>query len=315
MVNSRISLLLLLFILIPLFLAAETPDFTLRLYNEQVYFTDSKVEIQLSLKNNTSQIQRFHLADNRVFSFSFEVRDSANRRVTSADDFTIARLSNQVFYRTVTLEPGEELSLIEELTDYVMFEHSGTYVVSGHFYPELYHENGSLQVGSNQITLSIRPGYSDQTREEQTFQAVVERQLQRRQLSPDEVVTYLLQARQQNNWDQFFLYLNLEQLYRQDDARDRSFRQLSEERQLEILSQFKNDLMGAGVDPSLVLIPDTFEIVETRYSPTQGTVVAELQFIYEQYREVKRYTYNLERRNGFWEIISYNVVNLANEAR
>jgi len=315
MVNSRISRLLLL-VLFPVVSAfADSPVFTIRLYNEQVYFTDSQVQVQLSLQNQSSETQRFQLADNRVFSFGFDARDSANRRLSNAGEFTIARLSNQVFYRTVTLEPGEELSIVETLSDYVEFEKAGTYAVSSRFFPELYSSPDTASVSSNQISLTIRPGYTDQTRQDQTFHAIVERQLQRQQLSPDEVVSFLLRARQQDNWEQFFLYMNLEQLYRQDEGRDRSFRRLSEEQQLEVLRVFRDELIGSDTDPSLVLIPDTFEIIETSYTPTEGTVVANLHFIYEQFREIKRYTYHLQRRNGFWEIISYNVINLANEAR
>ncbi len=293
----------------------QEPAFSIRLHNEQIYFADSPIDVELALRNESAETQRFRLADSRVFSFAFDARDANNRRVSNANDFTIRRLSNQVFYRTVTLEPGEELTLTERLTDYVSFERSGTYTVSAVFYPGMYDSPESESLVSNTITLTIRPGFTEETRQDEQFRAAVERQLQRQRLSPDEVVSYMLLARQQDNWERFFLYLNLEQLYRQDDARDRAFRRLSEEQQLAVLRDFREELMGDAADTTLVLVPDRFEIIETRYTPTEGAVVAELDFMFEQFREIKRYTYRLQRRNGFWEIIAYNVVNLANEAR
>ncbi len=71
---------------------------------------------------------------------------------------------------------------------------------------------------------------------------------------------------------------------------------------------------GSQTDASLVAIPDGYQIVETRYTPTDGRVIARLYFDYDRYRERRQYTYELERRDGFWEIIGYQVSNLPNEA-
>lgn len=289
---------------------------SIRLYNEQVYFPDSTVELFVTVINETPDSARFRIADNRLFNLDFDVTGPANRRVDSSRQFITGRTTNQVYYRTITLEPGERFSFVERLTDYVEITEPALYSVQAIFYPELFSSVQSRTIRSNPITLSIRPGETPETRREMRFEAITEQVLQREQKSPDEVVEYLLEARRQGNWDRFFLYLNLEKLFRQAPERDRRFRRLSEEEQLQELRQFRTRLEEQDVreDSELVLVPDDYEILRTSFSPIEGEVTALMTFDFDRYREVKRYTFDLERRNGFWEIIGYSVVNLPNEA-
>lgn len=297
-------------------LAADEMTVSIRLHNEQIYFSNSPIDILVTIQNETPDPMRFRMADNRLYSVDFDVRTTHNRSVESSRDFIIGRAANQVFYRTVTLQPGEHLSFVESLNDYIADIEPGLYTVQARFYPELASMSAGIAVPSNPINLTIRPGQTEEIRREMRFEAIVERELQRERFSPDEVVEYVLEAQRQGNWERFFLYLNLEKLYRQAPERDRRFVRLSEREQLEELLRYRAELEGRAVeqDVNLVVIPDDYEIVETRYSPNEGEVVAELRFNFNTYRERRRYTYRLERRNGFWEIIGYEVVNLPNEA-
>lgn len=289
---------------------------SIRIYNEQVFFPDSTVELFITIENDTPDSARFRMADNRVFNLDFDVTGPTNRRLASSRQFITGRTTNQVFYRTVTLEPGERFSFVERLTDYVELTDPAVYTVQATFYPELFSGRNVRTIRSNPLTLSVRPGRTPETRMEMRFEAVTEAALQREQKSPDEVVEYLLEARRQGNWERFFLYLNLEKLYRQSPERDRRFRRLSEEQQLQELREFRTRLQErpTGEDVELVLVPDTYEILQTSYTPIEGHVTALMSFDHDRYREIKRYTFDLERRNGFWEIIGYDVVNLPNEA-
>ncbi|MCG8478339.1 MAG: hypothetical protein MI724_04520 [Spirochaetales bacterium] len=297
-------------------LAANEMTVSIRLHNEQIYFSNSPIDILVTIRNETPDPLRFRMADNRLYSVDFNVRTADNRRIESSRDFIIGRAANQVFYRTVTLQPGEHLSFVEHLNDYIAAIEPGLYTVQARFYPELASMSMGTAVPSNAVNLTIRPGQTEEIRREMRFEAIVERELQRERFSPDEVVEYVLEAQRQGNWERFFLYLNLEKLYRQAPERDRRFVRLSEQEQLEELLRYRAELEARAVeqDVNLVVIPDEYEIIETRYSPNEGEVVAELLFNFSTYRERRRYTYRLERRNGFWEIIGYEVINLPNEA-
>jgi hypothetical protein len=298
-------------------LPAQELDVSARLYDEQVYFPDSTVSVLITLGNDSPEPISFRLADNRRHNLAFDVRDTNNRRLENTPEFIIASQSNQqIFYRTVMLQPGEQLSFVERLTDYIMIDESGMYNVQIHFFPQLNSSSNAESYSSNRFSLTIRPGSSPETRREMRFEAAAEEQLRRQALSPDEVVQYMLEARQESNWERFFLYLNLEKLYRQIPSRDSRFIRMSQEEQLSELRAFREELRSqdGGPDSSLVAIPDGYTIIETRYSPTDGQVTARLFFNRDRYRERRQYTYELERRDGFWEIIGYQVSNLPNEA-
>ena len=303
-----------LFLLVTLMLSLSAqPRVGIRFHEQQVYFPDSEIQIHISLQNESAETYRFRLADDRIFSIDIEARDRNNRPVTPAENATIGRQSNQqVYYRTVSLQPGEEFAFVELLNDYVNIQEPGVYTVRATFFPQL--TGSSERYSSNSLTLHVRPGYSESTRQEQVFRDVVETELARQRLSPDQIVEFMLDARQQENWERFFLYLNLEKLYRQDAGQDRRFRRLSEMEQIQELERFRAQLEGRGIESDLVAAPSGFEVVRTTYTPTEGEVVARLLFDFDSYREIKQYTYEFELRNGFWEIIGYRVVNLGNEA-
>lgn len=315
--SKQLLLILMLIILTGLWLPAQTLDVSARLYDEQVYFPDSPISVLITLSNESPEPISFRLADDRRFNLAFDVRDDTNRPLENTPEFIIANQSNQqIFYRTVMLQPGEQLSFVERLTDYIMIDESGMYNVRIHFYPQLNDSQEAESHASNRFSITVRPGSTPETRREMRFEAAAEDQLRRQALSPDEVVQYMLEARQESNWERFFLYLNLEKLYRQVPSRDSRFIRLSQEEQLEELRTFREELRSqdGGPDSSLVAVPDGYTIIETRYSPTDGQVTARLFFNRDRYRERRQYTYTLERRDGFWEIIGYQVSNLPNEA-
>ena len=315
--SKQLLLMVVLIALIGLWLPAQELTVSARLYDEQVYFPDSTVSVLITLRNDSPEPVSFRLADDRRHNLAFDVRDETNRPLENTPEFIIANQSNQqIFYRTVMLQPGEQLSFIERLTDYIMIDESGMYNVRVHFFTQLNSSSDSQSRVSNRFSIMVRPGNTPETRRDMRFQAAAEEQLRRQALSPDEVVQYMLEARQESNWERFFLYLNLEKLYRQVPSRDARFIRLSQEEQLEELRNFRQQLRAqdGGPDSSLVAIPDGYTLIETRYSPTDGNVTARLFFNRDRYRERRQYTYELERRDGFWEIIGYQVSNLPNEA-
>lgn len=289
-------------------------DMSIAFHDERVYFVDSPISIAITISNETASPSSFRLADDRRFTVDFELRDDANRVVPRPADFTIARMVNQVYYRTITLEPGEQLTFVEPLGEFAAVSEPGTYRVQGSLFPLLFNPEARDTIASNPLTLVVRPGASAEERSVVRFEAIARDALAREDLAPDEVVTSVLEALQRGEWDRFFLYLNLEAVFRQDPDQDRRFRRLGEADQRESLAAFREELQAATNGEDLVVVPSRFRILETTYTPTTGSVVAELEFDRERFREIKRYRYELERRNGLWEIIGYAVTNLPNQA-
>jgi hypothetical protein len=320
--------------------AAAAPELSIRFYNKKIYYTDGDpVYIQITLSNSTPDVYRFRLADDRVFSVDFDVRTIRNRAVEPSDVLLWRRgASAQIFFREVVIEPGESFSFVEDLRDYARLDQPGNYVVQARLYPELLKKTGTniLQIGADEryqnyqprgnngsdpvalvsprLNLSLRsPLYAPDDGIPQALDVETNAVLVREKLPPDEVVRFMLTARQKSQWEKFFLYLDLEEMVRRDAARERQWRAESEEGRRRILERFRTDLQSAVIDGDISAIPVRFEIERTAYNANEGSVVVLERFKQGDYTEKRRYTYQLRRIDDIWTVVDYVVVNLGTE--
>jgi hypothetical protein len=305
--------------------------FNIRYFDKRVYYLEQDpILVQITLANNGPYTFRFKLADERAFSVDFDVRTNANRAVEAADLLVRKRSqSQQVYFREISVEAGESFSFVEDLKDYAALTQSGTYVVQARIYPELYQavlsETAGISPGrtlaaigqpleSNRLTLSIRPrlipGPDGIPLELDVETNAV---LVREKLPPDEVVNYLLTARQKSQWEKFFLYLDLQAMLSRDAYRRRQYNAESEEGRRRMLARYRHDLQNAVLDENISLIPMDFIIERTVYNARTGTVTVLEYFRIGNYTEKKRYTWYLEKKDDIWTIIDYSVVNLGTE--
>lgn len=300
-----------------LFLASgaygEGIEVTIRYFNQSVYFPESDIDVKVTITNNSPDPYRFRLADDRAFSIGFDVHTLTNVALESAAQLVTRRLDAQpVYFREVVLETGEELSFVENLQHYAAIEQPGMYVVTAYFYPELLPRAGSVRavqrLSSNRLTLSIRP--SPRTVDE-AIQARLDHEtgevLRRRQIPPDQVIAYTIEARMRDQWERFFLYHNLEEILRSSPTRDRRFVQLSQADQRYEIEAYRRRLMEGTVDEDITAVPFRYDILRTSYDQQTATVVADLRFRADGFIEIRRYTYHLRRRDNVWEIVRYNV--------
>jgi hypothetical protein len=289
---------------------------TIRLYDARIYYlgdAEHPVQIEAVVSNDSPSTFRFKMADNRVFNFDFQVTTAKNLFLDHSQEFTTAKLLNQPLrYREVSLEPGEKFGLVIDLPDYIDIREPGLYDVRALFYPELTLDPGAVSVRSNSLALNIRPAL-DSPEAKAGLEEETGRPLKREVIPPDEVVAYTLHARQKSQWEKFFLYLDLESLYLKKPERARSFTRMSEEERKAALNAFRSELRQEKVDQDILVIPSSFEIVQTRYTPFEAEVLVIEKFQYRDYTEVKRYTYTLLRSDSIWMITDYDIQNLGTE--
>jgi len=332
--------ILLVFLVTSMLPAAEAGiDFSIRYFDKRIYYLESdSIFIQVTVTNNSPSTYRFKLADERAFSVDFDVRTNSNRTVDAADILVRKRSqSQQVYFREVAIEAGESFSFVEDLKNYAALTQSGTYVVQARIYPELYHTVRSENAGvwslgtsgiragetilaaayileSNRLTLNIRPplipgpGGIPLELDVETNAVLV-----REKLPPDEVVSYLLTARQKSQWEKFFLYLDLEAMLSRDAFRRRQYNAESEEGRRKMIARYRQDLQNAVIDGDISLIPMNFIIERTVYNGQTGTVTVLEYFRVGNYTEKKRYTWYVEKKDDIWTIVDYSVVNLGTE--
>ena len=289
----------------------QMPSVTIRFYDKTVYYPgngqENPVLIRVTISNNTSDTMRFKLADNRIFSMDFNVVNSKNIRLEHTEEFIRKRSTNQpVFFREISLEPGEEYSFIENIKDYIEIPQSGIYYMDGYFYPELNRQtvmssdNPYIKpVKSNRLTLEVRPSVGAASLSIVPTDPVTFDNLRRKQISPDQVITDTIIARQKNSWDEFFLYMDLEEMILRDSSLAKKFISESEDGRIRMIENYKISMRNKSAALDIIMVPNKFQIEKTAYTPTEGSVSVIQWFDYSTYSEKKRYTYYLHQKDGY----------------
>lgn len=315
-VNKRLFAKLVLICALPAALLAQTPsaiDFSISFYDQQVYFPGDPVQIRISVVNNSAGPYSFRLADNRIFNLEFELVDLSNVAQPASEQFTTLRMSNQrIYFRDISLNPGEEFSFIEDLSNFRTIS-EGIYVVRANFFPELVGPANGPKLTSNRLTLAVRPGFRVAERRIIAAEEAVTSHLRATPIPPDEVISQLIQSRMHGQKEAFFLHLDITSLYRMDPRNDNIFRRLSEREQFTVLNDFRESLWNPSIQDNISRIPLRYEILRTSYDASTATVDTIQKYQMDSYIEVKRYTYKLNKRDGIWFLTSYTVTNLGTE--
>ena len=323
--------------------AAADPgiDFSIRFFDRRVFHAaNDPIYIQVTITNNSPLTYRFKLADDRMFSVDFEVRTVTNRLLEPADELVRRRTqSRQVFFREIAVEPGESFSFVENLREYVRLDDPGSFVVRAFVYPELFRpdfvmtasapgagagrselwssppsRNLTGVLASSRLNLNIRPPLvAGPDGLPLAMDVATGAILVRERLPPDEVVDYMIRARQTAQWERFFLYLDLEEMVSRDPVRRRRWLLESEEGRQRMVEQFRRELRSPTTAEAISLVPTAFTIERTQHTGDEGTVTVLKRFAGAHFTELKRYTYFLHRRDGVWSIVDFSVVNLGAE--
>ena len=132
-------------------------------------------------------------------------------------------------------------------------------------------------------------------------------------ISPDKVVEQTIIARQKSLWDQYFLYMDVQEMMLRNADQKRRYDNSSPDERARMLENYKSDLMQNRIDYDIVAVPEKFIIENTSYSQTDGTVTVTQWFKYPNFRQVKSYVYKVKQRDGIWQIYDYSVTNLGTE--
>lgn len=322
-----------LFILLTAFLsvlcfAAETAeetrrfeaDVSIRFYDRRVYYPGNDgtepIFVKVAITNTGAQPLRFKLANDRMFSLDFSVLSTKNKSLPHTEPWIKKRNTNQhIYFREISIETGETYSFVENLKDYITFETPGVYILSADFYPELKQlsDTTEVHVTSNRLGFEIKPAPAAAALGAVPIASVSREVLQPQPLSPDKVIAYMLSARQKSQWDQFFLYLDVERMIARDPVRNRRYKAEAESGRMSMIDTYKHDLMQARTDKDVAIIPVEFKIERTIYSATEAEVTVIEWFDYTSFREKKRFTYNLSSRDDIWTVYDYSVENLGTE--
>ncbi len=296
----------------------KNAEVSIQFYNRTMYYPGNSesnpIYVHVTVRNQGPDTLRFKLADDRMFSVDFKAVNLKNAKLPETQLLQQKRSTSQtVYFREITLEPEEEYSFTENLKNYIEITDPSIYYVVLNFYPELYRDQNNY-ISSKRLTLEVRPSPAAAASTSIAIQSDTSAILQAEEISPDKVVEQTIIARQQNFWDQYFLYMDLEEMLKRNPSRSRRYNSAGADSRNEMLREFKADLMQNRIDYDIVAVPYRFQIENTTYNQTKGTVTVLEWFKNNTYIEKKRYVYYVRQRDGIWQIYNYDVVNLESEA-
>jgi hypothetical protein len=291
----------------------DIQQFSIRYFDQKVYFLGDPIQVEAVITNTGTDTLRFKVADNRFFNLDFDVRTTTNVGLEHAKEFTIERNSDQpVFFREVSLEPGEKYGIVVDLERFAALANPGQYVVQATFFPELFRGTDSAAMKSNRLSLNVKPPVAT-AEEKAVIEAETGALLARQALPPDEVVGATITARQKSQWERFFLYLDLESLLRKNPEKDRSFRNATETARRQMIDNFRLQLRQTTIRDDISVIPNSYTIQKTSYDAASAVVAVLERFKYPDYTELKAYTYHLKKSDRFWIIYDYEIKNQGTE--
>jgi hypothetical protein len=301
----------------PLFAVDVEPgvEFNIRFLDRKIYYIETDpIFVQITINNKTPSAYRFKLADERVFSLDFDIRTMTNRRLSEADNLIRKRTEyQQIYFREITIESGESFSFVENLRDYVKIIQPGSYRVKALVFPELF-KASNFVFESNYLALNLRPtaipGPDGIPLEMDIATGAV---LVCQPIPPDEVVSYMITARQQSQWERFFLYLDVEKMISREASQKQKWNTENEEGRKNMVKEYRKNLQSSVIDGDINVIPTSFQIEKTEYNNNEGTVIVLTRFRYSNFTELRRYTYYLERKDNIWKIVNYTVRGLGTE--
>ena len=290
---------------------------SIKLYNKTLYYPgetlDNPIYVHITVANKSSETLRFKLADDRMFSIDFAAFNAKNKKLPYTEEIIKKRTTDRiVYFREIALETGEEYSFVENLKDYVQITEPAIYYFELDFFPELYKSKNN-KIESNRLRIDVKPSPSATGVTKVPVSNETISVLKPETISPDKVVEQTIVARQKNLWDQFFLYMDIEKMLTRDQARKRKYTTLSDIERNRMIQDYKLDLMQSRIDNAIVAIPESFYIEKTVYTQTEGSVSVIQWFKYDTFKEKKRYTYSVQKRDEVWHIYDYTVENLGTE--
>jgi len=315
--RKLIPILLWLVGLFPLFAVEAEPgvEFNIRFLDRKIFYVESDpIFVQITINNKSPSTYRFKLADERVFSLDFDIRTMTNLRLSDADNLIRKRTQyQQIYFREIAIDSGESFSFIENLRDYVKIIQPGSYRVKALVFPELF-KSSAFVFESNYLALNLRPsaipGPDGIPLEMDVATGAV---LVRQPIPPDEVVSYMITARQQSQWERFFLYLDIEKMISREASQKQRWNSENEEGRRNMIKEYRKNLQNSVIDGDINVIPSSFMIERTEYNNNEGTVTVLTRFRYSNFTELRRYTYYLERKDDIWKIVNYTVRGLGTE--
>lgn len=309
-------------------------NFSIRFQNKTVYNKDSIVTLKASIENNTPYDYIFELADDPFFNVDINVSNMVNVAMPVTDAFLYRRqnkMNDPVLSRLISLKSGEVHSFEIILNEYVDLPENGSYVVNAEFRPKSSYGKDEINLAkgtgglvsfntikSPSLILTITNRVNNKEAAERELEDFAKNEiLARENLFPNQVVEYILDALQTKQWNKYFLYLDLEQLFLLSGDKAKKYKYADVNTRAKMMQDFKDNLSNMNSDDEISVVPIEYDIIKTSYTDDRAEVVTREVFRKRQYDEVKEFHFYLRKNTetNVWLVYDYYVLHLGNKER
>jgi hypothetical protein len=278
---------------------------------QRTYYINEPLPVYVTVVNESPEPVRFSLAEQIFLNFDFRVRNMRDMQVREREAWQLHKLAarQQVdAERHVTLAPGERFGRVIDIAEWLRLVEPGNYELVGFFWMYPQRSNLDFRYESNRKRFLLEAP-------REVVQAItVERtdrnERQIRRMSADETVDYMIQAKRNGDWDEYFRFMDLPRLINVFHHFRARYVAADLNGREEVMRDFRAFLR---VFPSEHIEHHFVQNVRvTRDEETLNeTAQVECLIVYRTGRLVERkmYHFSLYRKLDRWYIESYYVVN------
>jgi len=285
----------------------------IKFYNKNLYQIGKPIIVEIKITNLGQFPFTFFNADEKIFTYDFDVRTMSNRPVEHSKIYAIRRYqSKAIFYNEITLKQNESHSARINISEWFDFEKPGEYLIRGIFFPKLITDAEGIQIkSSNELLLELHPRYTEEI--EKVVEVEKRKKLEAKPLPPYEVVGFLLDSLMNKDFESYFMYINFDRFIMQFENARKKYINAPDAKKPEVIEELKNYIRGKNELESIPFsqtIPNDYEIEKTIIEKSDAEVRVIETFILGRLVEKKRYTYYLHKYGDLWLLEGYRVVNL-----
>lgn len=210
-------------------------------------------------------------------------------------------------YRSITIEPKSGYTFIINLEDYVAIPAPGVYKIQARYYPKPQTEAHKDFIASQAILIPITDFTKNKALilpSEGTTEYYAEQTL--RKYSPDAVVTKMLSALQEQDWEVYFRVIDVRSFYINTTVSDDAFGTLSTAQQNAELANFKKRIINSSKNAIDISSPDHFNVEKTYFTHNNAEVTTLLYNVHDESTTIKRFMFYLKRIHNIWKVVDYN---------
>jgi len=272
---------------------------------KDVYAVGEPIEINNLIKNMGSETIAIEVSDVYSLNFDFVLYTLNGKLVEKSMNYYEKKeraIQNLKSPRKETLFPDEQYGQTITLNEYYDDLEPGRYILEPIFFPLTNMADTYPSVYGKKIQIRIVPiPYEENVAEVEDGVSTDAY----KPLPPYETVDFILNAKLKGNWEAFFAYIDLSSIITLYSDWNERLNKLPKSKRYKLLEEFKKYLI-ANFEQDMI----DYDVVRESREKNNSIVIAEIYKGKKRVTFTSRYTFSLEKRNEYWIVVSYSMVNL-----